>query len=451
MRMAKLNDLWKRALEPLPSPDGIRTITQHPTNGAETSKDLDRITIVVGANGAGKSSFLDYLSTGEQSKAGFPRHTIETLGGTTLNLPGGHADCTKIDPAQEIITVNKSLTNLQSTFDQYEEREFETYEVEIINFILCTSWHKISVEEIDDPEGNSIPRFICRKNETTVDSLALSFGELSVLYLYWRLIKKENGPRVILVDEPEAGLSPLAQRRIEKLFIYAASEKAKQIILATHSPFIVEWAGHERSIVITQNETSSWSKANSTNYIEELGLEATKKKVFVFEDNKSVIFFKTILDYFGSRAYTSAHLIHVNGEANVEKGVAPFQDNPILNFLGILDADQKTHHLVTSAESPFIALPGRMPPEIEARNIVTSNIEEYAERIGIKKTTLDAALRRSLPEDHHDFFENLSKSIYGEVRPSLFEIACKLWAVKNKDDPETKGFVSAIDPEIDTD
>ncbi|KZY38764.1 hypothetical protein A3754_08010 [Alcanivorax sp. HI0083] len=449
--MAKLNDLWKKALNPLPSPDGIKTITQHPINGCETSKDLDRITIVVGANGAGKSSFLEYLFTGEQSKTGFPRHTIETLGGITLNLPGDRTDCTKIDPAQEIITVNKALTNLQSTFDQYEEREFETSEVAIINFILCTSWHSISVEEIDDLEGSSIPRFICRKNEITVDSLALSFGELSVLYLYWRLIKKENGPKVILVDEPEAGLSPLAQRRLEKLFVYAASEKAKQLILATHSPFIVEWAGHERSIVITQNEKSSWSKANSTNYIEELGLEATKKKVFVFEDNKSVIFFKTILDYFGSRAYTSAHLIHVNGEGNVEKGVTPYQDNPVLSFVGILDADQKSHDLVTNAASPFIALPGNQPPEIEAIKIVTDNIDEYSERIGVRKLALETALRRHLSEDHHDFFENLSRSLYGEARPSLFEIACKLWVVKNKDDEETKEFLSTIDPDLGSD
>ncbi|MCI0388321.1 MAG: ATP-binding protein [Acidobacteria bacterium] len=72
-----------------------------------------------------------------------------------------------------------------------------------------------------------------------VPAHAMSEGTLLVLGLL-ALLYSPDSPQTILLDDIEQGLHPLAQRELMQALKKFAAEHDRQIILTSHSPYIVD-------------------------------------------------------------------------------------------------------------------------------------------------------------------------------------------------------------------
>lgn len=77
-------------------------------------------------------------------------------------------------------------------------------------------------------------------NGKTIPLETLSSGEQNLIVLYYTLIFETIPGSVILVDEPENSLHVAWQKEIFNDYSAIAEEKNIQVIMATHSPYIIE-------------------------------------------------------------------------------------------------------------------------------------------------------------------------------------------------------------------
>lgn len=112
-----------------------------------------------------------------------------------------------------------------------------------------------AIKDINDKIFSLIPNFGIKIAEFSVgDSFRVIFknkfnakfliyklasGELSLLNTVFRLYLNEIKNRIILIDEPENSLHPSWQSKVVQLYENYAKQNNCQIIMATHSPFIL--------------------------------------------------------------------------------------------------------------------------------------------------------------------------------------------------------------------
>ena len=79
------------------------------------------------------------------------------------------------------------------------------------------------------------------KNEIYVDPSMLSSGEKHIIFLLAKvIISATRGDSLLIIDEPEISLGIQWQRLFVKYVQECAYESNLQIVMATHSPLILE-------------------------------------------------------------------------------------------------------------------------------------------------------------------------------------------------------------------
>lgn len=449
MKKAALKDCWDALTKVSSAAGGIVRITQNDQILGPRHVRPEGIFAIVGANGAGKTSFFNFLTNTQYGRVAFKTHQIELADGSVLNIPGDVTNATVIDPYSQLKRSNELLNNVRSTFDQEELSSVPATELGLINYVLGSKYQEIKIEEVEVGGDEVCPRFVLINNQGTFDNDTLSLGEQLVVYLYWLLVKKHKTPGIYFIEEPESGLSPSGQSRITDLMAYISSKKAKQLFISTHSPFIVAALGKERVIVMKKSVNSEWVLATQHNYLDELGIDIGKKGIFFLEDNKAKVFFEKILDLYGSTLRKSFDMIFLGGESNVFEVVNRIGSLArTIKIYGVMDADQKTIDKYNNSPGDFYFLPGTLPPEKEIFSAIEQNIPGYARAIGVRVQALTDAIRKCQGYETHDFFEELSKSLFGEVKSSVYEVAFGIWYASYNDKEEIHQLIRNIDPDI---
>jgi energy-coupling factor transporter ATP-binding protein EcfA2 len=109
-------------------------------------------------------------------------------------------------------------------------------------------------------------------SETLVDLDDLSSGEKSIVQMFYPLVEREvkslvkeidSGPQTVqrsefcvLIDEPELHLHPNLQLKVLDYLRVLASAANTQVIVATHSPTMVEYASFEELFLLRPSELS---------------------------------------------------------------------------------------------------------------------------------------------------------------------------------------------------
>lgn len=97
-------------------------------------------------------------------------------------------------------------------------------------------------------------------NAEEISAGAMSEGTLLALCLL-TILHSEDPPRLILIDDVEQGLHPLAQRALMQVLKKFAADHDRQIILTSHSPYIVdEFEAKDVWVMSTDKEGVSHSK-----------------------------------------------------------------------------------------------------------------------------------------------------------------------------------------------
>jgi len=164
-------------------------------------------------------------------------------------------------------------------------KEFET--IEIIEHNLFKDW------------GTSIR--LKQKNINYSEAFAGS-GETAIVILVHKIFNATN-ESLILLDEPETSLHSGAQKRLMSFLIEQCIKKKHQIIISTHSPFLIENMPNESiKVFSTLNTNGKFVIDNDRNYKEafhELEIENTNKKIILVEDKTAQIIIDKTLDKLG--------------------------------------------------------------------------------------------------------------------------------------------------------
>lgn len=450
MKKAAIADYWNKLNDVPKIAKGITSLKQFIPLSADLNFNSGGMFAVVGANGAGKSSFFSFLTDPDYNRIEFHRHEATLYNGDIINFPGGAIPAIITEPLSELRQANATLANFKSTFGQGGIAELPDKELSLINYVLGSSYDSISIEEVVTADEESHPRFVFSKNGREHDNFTASMGEQLVLFIYWTLSNKHNRPGVFFLEEPETGLTPAAQDRIVDLLAYLSADRKKQLFIATHSPFIVAKLGIERVIVMKRPEIAHWGLAINSNYLNELGVAPIRKGIFFLEDNKAKVFFEKLLDIYGSNIRKTHEIIFLNGESHVYEVVSRYaKQSKHYTVKGIIDADQRGE---AKYNSPYFSfLPGSLAPEEELISAIQADIPGFAKKLGIRADRLLDAIRLCQGFELHDKFEEMSKNIYGEIKSIVYETAFLLWFENFEAREEIHELMKTIDPDLTTD
>lgn len=181
-------------------------------------------------------------------------------------------------------------------------KEFET--IEIIEHNLFKDW------------GISIR--LKQKSINYSEAFAGS-GETAIVILVHKIF---NAPKesLILLDEPETSLHSGAQKRLMSFLLEQCIKKKHQIVISTHSPFLLENMPDESiKVFSTLSTNGKFVINNNRSYKEafhELEIENTSKKNILVEDQTAKILIDKILEKLGKAIQSLFEVKYLPGGAD---------------------------------------------------------------------------------------------------------------------------------------
>lgn len=215
--------------------------------------------------------------------------------------------------------------------------------------------------------------FIGRRNDDEYSEFHFGAGESSIIRMVTEIeAAPENS--LILIEEIENGLHPVATRRIVEYLIEAAERKKVQAIFTTHSDFALEPLPPE----------AIWAAIDGESRQGKLSIEALRaisgridQQLAVFvEDDFARQWVESIVRNKLADNFDEIGVYPVAGDGEACRIHSGHRDNPAIQFssMCILDGDS------SQAENPgrdILKLPGQVP-ESTVFNYVSENIEALA-------------------------------------------------------------------------
>lgn len=227
-------------------------------------------------------------------------------------------------------------------------------------------------------------------------------GEDTILDIF-RLLQEIPEQSLLVIDEVENSLHPQAQRRFIRYLIKCARIKKIQIILSTHSPFVLEELPHISRIMLQQlSDQKNIIYDVSTQYALNAIDDVEHPLMYVHvEDEEAITLFWNIIKSdknIYEELISKIKLLPVGSYSVVKmlndlalKGKLPY------NSISIVDGDK-------SSECPnCISFPGTEAPEKEVfAGLKSLNWNKLDERFGVGAGSLFKYLEDAMLEpDHH--------------------------------------------------
>lgn len=251
-------------------------------------------------------------------------------------------------------------------------------------------------------------------------------GEDSVLDLL-ALINSVPDKSLVLIDEVEASLHPQAQRGLMTELIRIAHDKRLQIILSTHSPFILEQLPTLARIFISMDRDNVRQilYGVSSEFALNLMDDERHDELDLYCEDEEAVYLVERLIALGAPDLLSRVGITPVGPASTVMALGGIASAGKLPRPGIavVDADQ-------APGSEYINLPGSEAPEREAfRSLSDEHWKAVAERIGrTAGELLDAKDRAIQIPNHHAWPGEVARLLGGTVRPSkVWEAVADVW------------------------
>jgi predicted ATP-dependent endonuclease of OLD family len=281
------------------------------------------------------------------------------------------------------------------------------------------------LKDIEEISSKKISNFklnnIKIQDELKYSNFNMGAGEEVAISLISRIsLLKENS--LILIEEIELGLHPLAQKGLINELMKIAFKKNLQIIFTTHSPFIFDKLPSEARIFLKktyQNIDIFYNAYKNLAFIELSGDSIDKLTVYVEDDIA-----KNILEYLLSSEITKKiKIMDVGDKRNVIKMLSAHIHNQSLGkALAILDGDVKEKDIKKACkdycrikpeqteeyiEKYILQFPGELAPE----KYILKKIKENNEFIKFIDNSSDFEhfIQILNLEDHHSLFFEVSK------------------------------------------
>lgn len=174
-------------------------------------------------------------------------------------------------------------------------------------------------------------------------------GEFAVVKLLFEISSATDGSLIIL-DEPEVSLHPLAQERLKIFLLRCCLAKKLQIVLSSHSSKIIEFLPDDAIKLFYEDIDGKFSIRNKCSYFEafhEIGetINYANVKSIIVEDKISKLLIDTILSDLGGDNPLLFTVVYFPGGAEhaIKTSVVYSEEDETNKFL-LLDGDKRNPH-----------------------------------------------------------------------------------------------------------
>lgn len=431
------------------------------------------IVAVVGENGSGKSTILQSIACAYRNEGGenffptefFPEtawdnlrdvsiragylqgtdrfeHTIRKPTTRWLGNPQRplrrlqYLDLSRLQPVGTRVGYARIAKNRHV---EKSATDFTNVQVSRMSSIMGREYNaaKMAISNIDP--NREVP--VLTKENTRYSGYHQGSGETTIAELIQSDLPQYG---VILIDEIESSLHPRAQRRLMKDLAAAARQRECQIILTTHSPYIMEELPLSARIYILETKER---KEIATGVSPEFAMtkmddeQHPECEIYV-EDERSKVWLSEILSSHAKEIFIRCAIISY-GAANLGVALGQLKANRRFsrNTAVFLDGDQ-------SSAIGCAKLPGDDAPEIVVFNRLRkdnwSNLWTKISR-DLSSTT-DCCERAMTLQNHHDWVAAAANGLMlgGDA---LWQAMCSEWArLASADD--FSGVIDVVDEAI---
>jgi len=180
-------------------------------------------------------------------------------------------------------------------------------------------------------------------------------GEFAVIKLVYNVMSA-NEHSLIILDEPEVSLHPGAQTRLQEFLLEQIKRGKHQVVIGTHSPYIIKGLPPEAIINLSLNPSSGKVIVQQPTLPEQaffhLGVPVDNKVQIITEDRLASAIVKKCLRIMGQAIDEKFDVISPSGGASsILHGFMPaFAATGRKDVLILLDGDQKTDLSIPSKE-----------------------------------------------------------------------------------------------------
>jgi predicted ATPase len=438
------------------------------------------VVAIAGVNGAGKSTVLKAAAAAYQAPSDarsaityyaddfFPRTPWDIVSGVTLTYTVRQGerteqvsvrkptsrwrgnrerkdraayflDISRIQPANTQIGYGRTA---QEAISRGAKRALGGSDVSRLNRSLGRTYDAATFHRHGDKQVG-----VLTHSGVTYSNFHQGAGEDSVLDLL-SLISEAPDKSLIVIDEVEASLHPQAQRGLMTELIRLAEEKRLQILLSTHSPYILDQLPRIARVFISVDREMKREVLYgvSTNFALSLMDDEAHQELDIYcEDDQSVYLVERLIAA-GAPTYLPRVRITGVGPANTVIALARIASAGKLARAGlcVVDADQE-------AGADYLVLPGNQAPEREVFNsLEDDHWIAVAERLGRSAgELLDARDRAMQIPDHHAWSGEVARQLGGTMRPTkVWEAVADVWVrdvVKDQASEWCTPIVTALD------
>lgn len=169
-------------------------------------------------------------------------------------------------------------------------------------------------------------------------------GETAIVILVHKIFNAEN-ESLILLDEPETSLHSGAQKRLMNFILDICIKKKHQLVISTHSPFLIEnMPDNSIKVFTTIKSTGKFVINPERNYKEafhELEVINNEKKTILVEDKFAKLILDKILDKIGKATKSLFEVKYLPGGASdINQRITTLMEFSESTFV-FFDGDQK--------------------------------------------------------------------------------------------------------------
>lgn len=467
LRKAKIDDHWRHMLSRQYSTKLISIRVENLLCISDADISIPKgICAIVGGNGVGKSALLAAISEllGNSECFHGVGHKIRLINSTLAaavsdkgqlknltarsdEVGGRQSGEIKFDSGLHwlepsyIVNVTQKKLSEDSAFhellDSVSPIVMNDEDKEALWYILGKKVVGCKIFEVADyGDMDPFPYFIMESGGKSYGSESMGFGELSLLSIYWRL-RTVGKNEILILEEPEAHVSPRSQRALMDLIARACDEKGLTVILTTHSPSIIANLPQENLVLLTKDgsKTRVTAKASKMQVNDLLGLSTLKSGLVLVEDRAAVQFLISILKIKNCDLLAQLEILDAKGATNIDSAlsVLPQTSGEWLSVIGVYDGDMRNSVKPKDFKWPHTFLPGNLSPEtVLMENLLglDNNIEVFSADIRIDEYRVRVSMEAVDGLNEHDWYTQLPRRL-GCDHNNLMDSLVRIWLIHN--------------------